>query len=164
MQTEVNRWINTSVTLKKQLEHWATCIQQRDLKKLQACYHPKARIFPTFGSLKVGQKEVDPYLEKAIKTKVTLHFESLSYQIDENMVSGEYTFHRENKADVTAKFAFKFDSQGLIIEHASAPSATKTWFLKNEVSVCTLLTAATVKSVLKVSAEIPHSLTHQAIV
>jgi hypothetical protein len=52
---------------------------------------------------------------------------------------------------IQAKFAFKYDRQNLIVEQASAPIQNQSWKLKNEVSICTLLTAATVQSVLKQS-------------
>ncbi len=149
MQIEVQKWIKASVALKKGLETWVETVNQKDLETLTSLYHEKARVFPTFGSLKVGQKEVSAYLAGAQNTSVTLNYGSITYNTEENMVEGQYTFSRPDKADVQAKFAFKFDSKGLIVEHASAPLSTKTWHLKSEVSVCTLLTAATVKSVLK---------------
>ena len=149
MQKEVQQWIKTSLKLKKGLETWTQAVNKKDSDLLLALYHPKARVFPTFGSLKVGKKEIGAYLSNAQNTTVTLHFGTISYNIEDNLIEGEYTFHRSEKADVRAKFAMKFDSKGLIVEQASAPSSTKSWYLKSEVSVCTLLTAATVKSVLK---------------
>lgn len=149
MQFEVQQWIKASVTLKKGLETWTETVNKKDLAALTKLYHAKARVFPTFGSLKVGQSEIYEYLTNTQNTSVQLHYGTIAYNTEENLVEGEYTFTRAQKADVRVKFAFKFDSKGLIVEHASAPLSTKTWYLKTEVSVCTLLTAATVKSVLK---------------
>ena len=149
MQQEVQQWINKSLTLKRSLAAWIEAVNSTDTEALAALYHPKARVFPTFGSLKVGTSEIKPYLEGTKLTNVELNYGTIRYNLEENLIEGEYTFLRAQKADVRAKFAFKFDSEGKILEHASAPLASQTWYLKSEVSVCTLLTAATVKSVLQ---------------
>ena len=149
MQTHIKNWITKSSLLKTQLEQWASAVNHQDSKKITSLYHPKARLFPLNGMLKKGTHEVEAHFKENTLKKVTISYGTLSYNPDENLVEGEYTFIFTNNEAVNASFAFKFSQAGLIVEHASAPTNIKDWRLRNELSVCTLLTAATVKSVLK---------------
>lgn len=149
MQSQVKRWVQVSAQLRKNLEQWAQAMNHQDLKEVRVLYHPKARLFPSFGTLKVGQQEIEDFLKETDISRVTLNSHSVSYNPDENLVEGEYELELTNGQIAQTNFAFKFDSKNLIVEHAAAPIKTSTWSLKNEVSVCTLLTSATVKSILK---------------
>ena len=149
MQPQVKQWVRVSAQLRKNLEHWALTVNALNVDQVVALYHPKARLFPSFGTLKVGQQEILAFLKEANIQRITLSSQSVSYNPEENLVEGEYELKLTNGKIAQTNFALKFDSKNLIVEHAAAPIKTSTWSLKNEVSVCTLLTSATVKSVLK---------------
>ena len=149
MQSQVRQWVQVSTQLRKNLQDWALAVNNQNVPEVVALYHPKARLFPTFGALKVGHKEIENYITKAAAKSVTINYRSVSYNTEENLVEGEYTFELADGKIIPADFALKFDSKNVIVEHASAPVKTSTWTLKNEVSICTLLTSATVKSILK---------------
>ncbi|NCP67580.1 hypothetical protein GW756_04900 [bacterium] len=151
MHQQVQQWVKVSANLKKNLEIWVEANQQLDVEKITELYHPKARVFPAYGSLKVGHAEIKEAISKIRLEKLTLNYGSLSYNTDENIVEGEYEYQLQHGEVRNVNFAMKFDSKNLIVEHASAPVKAGKWKLKNEVSICTLLTAATVQSVLKKS-------------
>lgn len=149
MQHLVQSWIAQGRQLRTNLEAWATAINNKNPEHIAALYHPKARLFPTFGSLKKSPAEVQNYFAQADIFSVSLNYHSLSYHTDERLVEGEYTFRFISGDQVNASFAFKFSAEGLILEHASAPKNLNSWRVRNEVNICTLLTSSTVQSILK---------------
>lgn len=149
MQQIVQSWIREGSQLKLGLEQWAAAVNTGDAQRVAALYSGRARLFPTFSNLKTGTKEILQYFEESGIARVQLHYGTVTYHPDERMVEGEYTFRLIAGEEVTASFAFKFNAQGEIIEHASAPRNIYSWRVRNEVCISTLLTAATVQSVLK---------------
>ena len=154
MQHLVKSWITEGVLMRQSIEQWANFVSKQDSQSISHLYHQKARLFPTFGSLKKGRAAISSYFQESQITAVTVHYGTLNYNPDDRLTEGEYTFKLSSGDLVSASFAFKFTKTGLILEHASAPKNLNNWRVRNEVSVCTLLTASTVKSVLKRHKEI----------
>lgn len=149
MQQHVKNWIEQSTLMRTQLERWAQTINTATKQDLAELYHPKARLFPVDGGLKKSADEIQTYFKGSEISGVKIHYRSLSYNPDDRLAEGEYTFKMLNGEQHRASFAFKFSREGLILEQASAPKNINNWRVRNEVSVCTMLTAATVQSVLK---------------
>lgn len=154
MQQQIIKWVKINANLKKNLELWAQTVNQKNERALLELYHPKARVFPISGTLKIGHEEIETYLKQTPVTSLVINYRTVCYNPEENLVEGEYDYTQKNCPNGQVNFAIKFDSKNLIVEQASAPMQSKTWTLKNEVSVCTLLTAATVRALLK-EAETP---------
>lgn len=149
MQKQVLHWVKISTNLRKNLELWAQTVNHQNENALLELYHPKARVFPTTGPLKIGHEAIAAHLKQTQIEKLTINYRSVSFNPEENLVEGEFDYTLKNQQTGRVNFAFKFDSKNLIVEQASAPIQRKNWKLKNEVSVCTLLTAATVQAILK---------------
>ena len=149
MQHLIGKWIQSGSQLKQGLETWAVTLNSHNTQGLTNLYSPKARLFPTFGTLRLGAEQIQEYFSQAKINRVELHYGSLVYHPDERMVEGDYIFEMTNGETLTASFAFKFNTNGKIVEHASAPKNLDRWRVRNEVCICTLLTAATVQSILK---------------
>jgi|GEM_PF-5082352 len=149
MQDLVKSWITEGTLMRTKLEHWAEVVNRQDSTEISDLYHENARLFPTFGSLKKGKKSIKSYLDQASIVSIKIHYGTLNYHPEDRLAEGEYTFKLADDSLVSASFAFKFSRTGLILEHASAPKNIDSWKVRNEVSICTLLTASTVKSILK---------------
>lgn len=149
MQQKIRSWIRDSRQLKQSLEHWAATVNTRDAQKITALYSPKARVFSTFSGLQQGHESIETYFNQADIHRVELQYQSLCYHPDEKMIEGDYTFTLVGGDRLGASFAFKFNKAGYIMEHASSPKNIHSWRVRNELCICTLLTAATVQSVLK---------------
>lgn len=148
MQDLVKSWITEGTLMRTKLENWANVVNKKDNLELSRAYHPKARLFPTFGSLRKNRDAITQYFESADICSVKIHYGTLRYNPENRLAEGEYTFTLNDNSRISASFAFKFSKTGLILEHASAPKNINSWKIRNEVSICTLLTASTVKSIL----------------
>ena len=149
MQKQIQQWVKVSANLKRNLEYFVETANAHNTEKILALYHPKAQVFPSMGTLKIGHTEIEKFMDQVQVQTVPINYGSVSYNTETNLVEGEYELALKSGRKANAQFAIKYDQQNRIVEHASAPIETSTWRLKNEVSVCTLLTAATVQSILK---------------
>lgn len=149
MHTEITNWVQQSNLMRAGLEQWLLSVNSQNPERVVALYHPKARVFPTFGAMKQGSEAIEAYYNSADIFRVQINYGSLSYNPDDRLIEGEYTYQLLNGGQLSASFAFKFSREGLILEHASAPKNINSWRVRNEVNICTLLTAATVRSILK---------------
>ncbi len=152
--------LDTGDYLRTQLNFWVEAVNTQDPNAVAELYANKSALFSTFQGLKNKPEDILNYFESAGIINVFVDEESISYDTETELIEGEYTFERVDNSLIRAAFAFRFDKEGKIIEHASAPKGGD-WQVKKEVAIGVLLTSQTVQAVLKTNGDIEENVYRQ---